>query len=113
MCRLWVLKGSLAVSGFGYCPICIFSLNNHHHRQVHSSLTTTPPIPPVKMKFTTSVAFLGVIATTSAQIFVPTGPVRGPNTLVFKQINGVPNNECLTFTNDVCPPTPTPPPPPN
>lgn len=62
------------------------------------------------MKFTTSIAFLGAVATTSAQIFVPTGPVRGPNTLVFKQINGVPNNECLTFTNDVCPPTPTPPP---
>ncbi|KAK0754367.1 hypothetical protein B0T18DRAFT_454255 [Schizothecium vesticola] len=52
------------------------------------------------MKFTSSVAFLGAVATTYAQILVPTGPVRGPNTLVFKQINGVPNNECLTFTND-------------
>lgn len=59
------------------------------------------------MKLTTSIAFLGAVATTSAQIFVPTGPVRGPNTLVFKQINGVPNNECLTFTNDVWPPPPT------
>jgi hypothetical protein len=35
-------------------------------------------------------------------VIVPTGPVRGPNTLVFKEIGGVKNNECLTFTNDVC-----------
>lgn len=65
------------------------------------------------MKFTTSVAFLGAVATTYAQILVPTGPVRGPNTLVFKQINGVPNNECLTFTNDVRRPIPIPSPSPS
>ena len=52
------------------------------------------------MKFTGSIALFGALA--SAQVIIPTGPVRGPNTLVFKQINGVPNNECLTFTNDVC-----------
>lgn len=52
------------------------------------------------MKFTSTLALLGAVA--SAQVvIVPTGPVRGPNTLVFKEIGGVPYNECLTFTNDV------------
>ncbi|KAK4205791.1 hypothetical protein QBC40DRAFT_344576 [Triangularia verruculosa] len=51
------------------------------------------------MKFTTGLALLSAVATSTAQILVPTGPVKGPNTLVFKQNNGVPNNECLTFTN--------------
>ncbi|KAK1760026.1 hypothetical protein QBC47DRAFT_357835 [Echria macrotheca] len=52
------------------------------------------------MKLTT-LAFLGAVATSTAQVvIVPTGPVRGPNTLVFKEIGGVPNNECLTFTNN-------------
>ncbi|KAK0640782.1 hypothetical protein B0T16DRAFT_393182 [Cercophora newfieldiana] len=51
------------------------------------------------MKFTSALALLSAVA--SAQVvIVPTGPVRGPNTLVFKEINGVKNNECLTFTND-------------
>ncbi|KAK1826539.1 heterokaryon incompatibility protein-domain-containing protein [Podospora conica] len=56
--------------------------------------------PPVKMKFTTSIALLGAVAATNAQTIIGLGPTRGPNTLVLKQINGVPNNECLTFTND-------------
>ncbi|KAK5655178.1 hypothetical protein OQA88_6077 [Cercophora sp. LCS_1] len=51
------------------------------------------------MKFT-ALTFLASIAASTAQIvIVPTGPVRSPNTLVFKEIGGVPNNECLTFTN--------------
>ena len=54
------------------------------------------------MKFTTSIAVLGALATSTAQIIiVPLGPVRGPNTLVLKEIGGVVRNECLTFTNDV------------
>ena len=72
--------------------------------QFNNFLSRTPI--PVKMKFTSSISLLSAAATTYAQILVPTGPVRGPNTLVFKQINGVPNNECLTFTNDVCPSVP-------
>ncbi|KAK3986393.1 hypothetical protein QBC44DRAFT_248275 [Cladorrhinum sp. PSN332] len=52
------------------------------------------------MKFT-GLAFLSALATSTAQvIIVPNGPQRGPNTLVFKEIGGVPNNECLTFTNN-------------
>ncbi|KAK4670853.1 hypothetical protein QC764_604270 [Podospora pseudoanserina] len=51
------------------------------------------------MKFTTGLALLSALATSTAQILVPPGPVKGPNTLVFKQIGGIPNNECLTFTN--------------
>ncbi|KAM7217668.1 hypothetical protein V8F06_006923 [Rhypophila decipiens] len=51
------------------------------------------------MKFTSGLALFGALA--SAQvIIIPTGPVKGPNTLVFKEIGGVPNNECLTFTNN-------------
>ncbi|KAL1837159.1 hypothetical protein VTJ49DRAFT_4205 [Mycothermus thermophilus] len=50
------------------------------------------------MKFT-GLAFLGALAATATAQGVPR-PVRGPNTLVFKEIGGVPNNECLTFTND-------------
>jgi len=71
-------------------------------------LTLSPP----KMKLI-GLAFLGTIAASTAQVvIVPTGPVKGPNTLVFKEIGGVPNNECLTFTNQVCPvPSLTSPPP--
>ncbi|KAK4163134.1 hypothetical protein QBC43DRAFT_355174 [Cladorrhinum sp. PSN259] len=52
------------------------------------------------MKFA-GLAFLSALATSTAQVvIVPSGPVRGPNTIVFKEIGGVPNNECLTFTNN-------------
>ncbi|KAK4222138.1 hypothetical protein QBC38DRAFT_402077 [Podospora fimiseda] len=52
------------------------------------------------MKFT-ALAFLSALATSTAQVvIVPPGPQRGPNTIVFKEINGVKNNECLTFTNN-------------
>ena len=54
------------------------------------------------MKLTTTLTFLGALtATANSQILIPLNPVRGPNTLVFKEIGGVPNNECLTFTNVV------------
>ena len=57
----------------------------------------------MKLTGTTLALVSSTLATVSqAQILVPTGPVRGPNTLVFKEIGGVPNNECLTFTNNVC-----------
>ncbi|KAK4184850.1 hypothetical protein QBC35DRAFT_440662 [Podospora australis] len=53
------------------------------------------------MKFT-GLALLGVLASsaTAQVVIVPPGAVKGPNTLVFKEIGGVPNNECLTFTNN-------------
>jgi hypothetical protein len=117
--RIWLAK-ALGAGWliFGYLRVHWSSLLWFILRPASSSASTSPSpsrphftnfsprtsIPPVKMKFTSSVAFLGTVASTYAQILVPTGPVRGPNTLVFKQINGVPNNECLTFTNDVCSP---------
>ena len=53
------------------------------------------------MKFT-ALTLLSAVATSTAQVvLVPPGPIRGPNTLVFKEIGGVVNNECLTFTNNV------------
>lgn len=92
----------LKIRGFSISVLQIASASS-------SSLRTIPPVPQLyhpKMKFT-GLAFLGTIAASTAQVvIVPTGPVKGPNTLVFKEIGGVPNNECLTFTNNVCsPPT--------
>ena len=80
-------------------------ISDSHHSASHSPTHTDTP--SAKMKFTGSLALLGALATAQAQVvIVPTGPVRGPNTLVFKEIGGVANNECLTFANNVRPPFP-------
>jgi len=54
------------------------------------------------MKFSTTAAAL-LLASLAAAVPVSkrqTGLVRGPTTLVFFEVNGVPGNECLTFRNN-------------
>ncbi|KAK0649806.1 hypothetical protein B0T16DRAFT_290678, partial [Cercophora newfieldiana] len=56
------------------------------------------------MKFSTVTVFLGAFATTSAaavgSTVVPQAVQRGATTLVLKEVNGVPGNECLTSRNN-------------
>lgn len=91
----------LNTSGFPTCwGIGSFNLCNLSYQSVSFQNPQVKKGKTNKMKFT-ALAFVSAVATSTAQVvIVPPGPVRGPNTLVFKEIGGVVNNECLTFTNN-------------